>query len=232
MADQQRPTLEERLMSVEVELKQAKEWRRRATRVSFLVMGCVTALLAVVSQTVPAIGSGPLPITIQPNMTVKAPFTVVDASGNKLFQVSENGGGGAAYFYNHSGATVVSIGNSKDATGGALAVDSWDQRSTALLAANNDQTGLSFHAGGKDLAYLGTGKSPVSAQLEILNNQGAAAQLEVINETGRLVLADGADNIRVEAGTEQNGNGAVKVAGPTGKCYPGFVGIPCMIVGH
>jgi hypothetical protein len=64
------------------------------------------------------------------------------------------------------------------------------------------------------------------------NKKGSAVVLEVENDTGKLELADADDNIRVEAGTEVNGNGAVKVAGPTGKCYPGFIGIPCMIVGH
>ncbi|HXW51175.1 MAG TPA: hypothetical protein VEJ41_04230, partial [Candidatus Acidoferrales bacterium] len=69
----------------------------------------------------------------------------------------------------------------------------------------------------------------VRSILQLNNAQGAAAQLLVSNDSGKLILADAATSIRVEAGTETNGYGSVKVSGPTGKCIPA---IPCMLVGH
>lgn len=232
MADVHPETLEQRLTTLEAELQQAKErvrafedWRRRATRVCFLVMGGVVALLVFVSQTVPATGSGP--------STVKAPFTIVNASGKKLIQFIDGKGGGVMNAYDHSGAVVATIGSTTTGDGG-VSVTSGDQKSAAgLHSTNAEGPGLLFFVGKTAIAALTEGNSPgVQVVLQLSSQAGPAAQLEVNNETGKLVLSDGANNIRVEAGTEQNGNGAVKVAGPTGKCYPGFVGIPCMIVGH
>jgi hypothetical protein len=45
----------------------------------------------------------------------------------------------------------------------------------------------------------------------------------------RLLVKGSAD---IEAETEKNGDGAVKVYGPTGKCGVALAGIPCMLVGR
>lgn len=225
MADGKRPTLEERLAIVEAELKHAKEWRRQATRAFFLGVGCVAALLVVVAQTVPASG-GPSKVT--------APFIVVDSHGKKIFDVTEGSGGGVGHFYTLTEHPIAGIGAlNADEPGGFVYVKDPLQRFSAQMSSSlTVGTGFVIYHGGTPDATLAEDSSARGPYLHLDNQKGVGAELQLDNEIGKLELTDAAANIRVEAGTLPDGDGTVEVSGPTGKCYPGFVGLPCQIVGR
>jgi hypothetical protein len=234
MTEQQRLTLEERLAIVEAELKQAKDWRRRVARVFYLAVGCTAALFVVVSRTVPAIGGGPMARTIQPDMTVNAPFTVV-SHGVKIFDVTEGNGGGVAHFYTLTGRPVVGIGAAPaDEVGGYVSVyDPNVQFAAQLSSTLANGAGFTLHQGlSKLVLELGKNVHTKGPFLVLNNEKGPAVQLLVSDDTGKLILTDAALDNRVVAGTETNGDGTVQVSGPKQRCYPGFVGLPCMLVAH
>jgi hypothetical protein len=66
--------------------------------------------------------------------------------------------------------------------------------------------------------------------LGVWNQRGPIVVLGEKNGNGYLMLGDAQQTMRLEAGTEKNGDGAVKVSGPTGKCGVALAGISCMIV--
>jgi hypothetical protein len=78
---------------------------------------------------------------------------------------------------------------------------------------------------------ISLGLSPSGQPALTLVEGGAfVANLGTRAGNGFLQLADKGSVIRVEAGTEKNGDGAVKVYGPMGKCGVALAGISCMIV--
>jgi hypothetical protein len=89
---------------------------------------------------------------------------------------------------------------------------------------------LELSSGGKKVAEIAEGTARDEWGLRIWNGSGQSIGLENLRGNGHLVLADAKGISRVEAGTEQNGDGAVRVYGPTGKCIPGIAGIPCMML--
>jgi hypothetical protein len=231
MADADAETLKHRLTILEAELQQAKErvrafedWRKGLGRTCTIVASGIAAFLFLLIQIVPASGSGP--------STVKAPFTIVSASGKKLVQITDGRGGAVVSFYNNSGASVGAIGSNDDGDGGVV-MSSGDQKQAVGLQTSANGPALHIRVEPTTIVALGEGGIPgVSVGLTLNSQKGAAAQLLVSNQKGKLNLADADANIRVEAGIEENDNGAVEVAGPTGKCPGSLVGVPCMIVGH
>jgi hypothetical protein len=220
MTEQQRPTLEERLAIVEAELKQAKGWRRRATGFSFLITGGLAVILLIISQTVPA-SSGAT--------TFRAPFTVVGSSGKRIFTIVDDGGAKVTT-YSDSGILTGALYNA--GLGGALEVLDLKHQAMAFVGGYGPELSL-YKPLEKPIASLGAGNtSSVSSILQLYNAKGVAVQLMVSNQTGKLLLTDAADDVRVLAGTEENGDGTVEVSGKTGKCNTAFIGLPCQILGH
>ena len=241
MIDEPRAVSEERITNLEAQLSEALErmnsfeaWRRRSTRGWLIGIAVLLVVAVVVSQTVTArashSGSSPL--------TVEAPFTVVDTSGRTIAEIDVNGNryGGVATFYNTFGEPLAQIGISKDHSGQVSVTDA-DTHHVAMLKANVTGAMVAVTNGSDIAGLLGVGKltglSDETAPSLLLENSGkVTAALQVLKGRGNLQLIDSSGNIRVEAGTEDDGNGAVRVSGVSGKCYAGPAILPCMIVGH
>jgi hypothetical protein len=91
---------------------------------------------------------------------------------------------------------------------------------------------LQLAEAGQAIALLGVdvGGNPVFEMHGGPAGKSVIVQLgETASGNGHLVLADKTGISRVEAGTLQNGDGAVRVYGPTGACTLAIAGIPCMI---
>jgi hypothetical protein len=209
MAEQQRPTLEERLAVVEDELRRAKDWRRRATRSSLLITVGLSVVLVIISQTGPG-SSGA-------TSTFRAPFTVVGSSGKPLFTIVEAQGGANAKFYNGNAVATTLFLN-----GGAGGADfdllSTDHKTHIRLSGDGPQVWLYTSSTHPIASLTSQNSDPTEGTLQLYNKNGVAATLEASEQTGRLELTDEGLNVMVEAGTTVQGDGLVKVSGPTGKC--------------
>ncbi|HXW50764.1 MAG TPA: hypothetical protein VEJ41_02135 [Candidatus Acidoferrales bacterium] len=241
MADEAR-FLEERLTKLEEELRLANErvrefegWRRRAMRVFLLGLASVIGLAVAVSQTIAAKGNLPI-LKGEPPLTVEAPFIVVDSSGHPLARIfDEHGNGGKLNLYSTSGQDIAELGISTTGSAGVSDVAAPDKKHEAMMVADNELGswhGVSNGVTGVPIAALGEGAingSTTEPAIFLNNKKGAAVVLEVEKDTGKLQLTNAAGEIRVEAGTELNDDGAVKVSGPRGQCLPQVGGIACML---
>jgi hypothetical protein len=230
MANQQESDWEARLGRLEVELCRSKErlrlleeCRRRVIRACFVVTGGAAALLVLIGQTVPALGNGP--------STVTAPFTVMSSSGKPLFKVFDNGVGAQVSLQKDNGTSMMELGPIRSGEGATITVYSANRKLWSNFYASDSRgPGIGLYREGVLLATLAMSADGPFFQLN--NQKGPAVLLLVSKETGKLELTDKDLNLRVLAGTEINGDGTVKVSGPTQRCYPGFVGLPCMLVAH
>jgi hypothetical protein len=221
-------TLEQRLTNLEGELRKANErvralseWQRKSARGRILTTLGVTLLLLVFAWVVPT-PAAPTTFTV--------PFTVTSASTNARIVVSEHASGLGMSFYNSGGGLVLSLG--VDDQGSAIVKSRTpDGQTTATLGLNGQgEPGVTLEEGGKKVAELGPGTSSNAMGLRFWNNNKEIIGLGNKGGNGFFVLADKESVARVEAGTETNGDGAVKVFGPTGKCGVALAGISCMIV--
>jgi len=210
-------TLSARLARVEAELRGA-----RSARAWALAASCLIALLLIFTRTAPATGG---------STSFKAPFVINDSAGKELFSVEDRGAKGRGIFvYNSVGAEVANLGATKYGTGG-IAVYTPDANVKArLVISDTGMPDLEFGREHKKILEMAEGTAANEMGLRIWGPQGEAIALEVLRGRGNLQLADEASTLRVEAGTEQNGDGAVKVFGPSGKCGVALANIPCMIV--
>ena len=223
-------TLEQRLSSMESELRKATEqvralsdWRRRTARGHFLTAACVTFLLLVFGWGVPA----PAAPT-----TVAAPFTVQGRGGGRLV-IDDNslGSGLVMTFYNSAGNAVLEGGVNKDGQAGSLVAESpGGQQRVTLGLDEKHEPFIDFISANLNRAEIGWGAKAGGMGLAIFNANGEIASLGEKGGNGYLMLADAHLTTRLEAGTQTNGDGAVKVYGPTGKCGVALAGIPCMMV--
>ena len=242
MSDAMRDSLAERVTSLEAQLRRAQECidsfeasRQRLARGFAIAIASVLGVAIAVSQTV-AVKGGPTATATYQSMTVEAPLRVVDSSGHRIFSVFDNNGqGGAATFYTTAGKDVAEIGVSKQG-GGGVGVNDPDLKQEAEMWGQNAGAWFDVKKDGNLAAVFGVGVltgNEKTAALALTSATGSAlAQLQVVNGNGNLQLMDSKEDIRVEAGTEENGDGAVKVSGPEGKCYPGLAGLPCIIIAH
>jgi len=217
-------TLEQRVRNLEGELRRANErvaalveQRQRVTGARFLVVGGIMVLLMVVGLVVPTPGGAPATFT--------TPFTVQSPTSNARFVVDENTAksGLILRFYNSGGAPVIVLGVETTGIGGA----------TFQSPDGKQRTQVGVSPDGVPFVKLNDDKNTVQLDQEgvyIWNGQVDIAELGILRGNGHLLLADAKGVSRVEAGTEQNDDGAVKVYGPTGKCLPQIAGIPCMMV--
>ena len=224
MTDVSSATLEERVRNLERELRRANErvaalveQRQWVTGARFLVVGGITVLLMVVGLVVPTRGAAPATFTAP--LTVKSSTTqarlVVDQNSTKTGLVLK--------FYNASGAQVVVLGVEQSGTGAAVFQSPDGTQKT--------QVGLT--PTGEPFVRLDVPQTMVlldEVGLHIQKGQIEIADLGLMRGNGHLMLADAKGVSRVEAGTERNDDGAVKVYGPTGKCLPQIAGVPCLMV--
>jgi hypothetical protein len=68
--------------------------------------------------------------------------------------------------------------------------------------------------------------------LSVFNSKGTIASSGNLGGNGFFELSNAETTTRIEAGTEKNDFGSVKVFGPTGNCALALAGFPCMIVGR
>jgi hypothetical protein len=89
---------------------------------------------------------------------VKAPFQVVNAAGNVIFEVGETGGGGDLRIFNSTGARVVETGASTKNNNGGLSVFNSSGNSQATLTVEADGSGrLTYTVLGRKTAELASG---------------------------------------------------------------------------
>jgi hypothetical protein len=224
MTDVSSATLEQRVRNIERELRRANErvaalveQRQRVTGARFRVIGGITVVLMVVGFVVPTPGAAPATFT--------APFTVTSPTTKARFVVDENtaGTGLVLRFYNAGGAEVVDLGVETSGIGGARFQSPDGTRKAQLGVSLNGQPFLKFDDHQKTAELDPDG-------VHIWNSVVEIADLGILRGNGHLLLADAKGVSRVEAGTEENDDGAVKVYGPTGKCLPSIAGIPCRMV--
>lgn len=199
-------TLEQRLTTLERELRKANERvRALSERHGTSGRGRVFAAGGVTLLLIVFAWIVPTPAAAPTTFT--APFTVKSARTNARVVVDESGGGLGLSFFSPSGAMVLSVGLTPEGTGKVKSATPDGSIGIALGISPSGQPALTLGEAGKIVANLGTK-----------------------NGNGYLALADSGGILRLEAGTEQNGDGAVKVYGPTGKCGVALAGISCMIV--
>lgn len=218
-------TVEQRLTMLEAELEQAKErvrafedWRKQLKRASIIGAGGVAALLFVLLQIVPASGNGP---TI-----FKGPVYFENAAGRKLVSINDPNApiprpGGTVDVFNVSGAWVGRLGAS-ELGAGAVETTTPDQRMIAQMGTTPTGPVLQFVDQNKKIAELAEGTNKYGMGLRIWNDAGnEVASLETnTHQRGLLELSDESANIRVEAGTNEDGDAVVTVGGRQGKCVP------------
>lgn len=199
-------TLEQRLANLECELRKANERVRALSERRGPSSG--VPVFAAVGVTLLLIGfAGVVPTPAAAPTTFTAPFTVNSASTHARVVVDDSGGGLGMSFFNPSGTVVLSVGLTPEGTGKVKSTTPDGSIGIAMGISPTGQPALTLGEAGKIVANLGTK-----------------------NGNGDLALADKGGVLRLEAGTEQNGDGAVKVYGPTGKCGVAIAGISCMIV--
>jgi hypothetical protein len=240
MTDDAPDILEERLTKLEadlglanVRLREFEAWRRRSVRGFLFGVATIVGLATIVSRPIAANGNLPI-FKGQAPLTVEAPFMVVDSSGHPIARIKDNGNGGMLTFYSTSGQDMVEIGTTKAGDTGVVDVAAPDEKHNAVMEANN---ALGAWVGVTNEALTPVGALGVGAingtttepAIFLQNQKGPAVALRVVNDTGELQLNNAAGDIRVEAGTEKNDDGAVKVTGPRGQCLPQIAGIACMI---
>ena len=238
MSDATRGSLEERVTSLEAQLCKAQERiasfeasRQRSIRGWLAGMASVFGLAFVVAQAVTANG-----LTNPQSLTVEAPFVVVDSLGHRIFVIKNNNGeGGVAQALTTSGKNVAALGVTKQG-GGAVGVYDPGDKYAAEMFGQSSGAFLDIKKDGNFAALFGLGVltgNDNAASLALTTATGSPlAILQIEKGNGNLQLMDSKENIRVEAGTDEAGDGEVHVSGPEGKCYPGIAGVPCILLGH
>lgn len=199
-------TLEQRLTNLERELWNANE-RVRALSARHQMSARVRVFAAVGLTLLLLVFAWIVPVPAAAPTTFTAPVTVKSARTNARVVIDESGGGLGLSFFNPSGGLVLSVGLTPEGTGKIKSATADGSIGIAMGISPSGQPALTLGEGGKIVANLGTK-----------------------NGNGYFALADKGGVLRLEAGTEQNGDGAVKVYGPTGKCGVALAGISCMIV--
>jgi hypothetical protein len=228
MTDLRPLTLEERLSKMEAELQKANERlralsdeRRRTTRVQALTAAWVTFLLIVSGWFMP---------TTAAFATFSVPFTV-KGRGNEHLVVDENSAkdGLIMSFYNGANGLVLQTGVGEHSTGILTAQTSDGHSAVSLGIGQPGHPGIKFVDSGTVRAAIGWGAAG-GMQFEVDSANGMAVDLGEKRGNGYLLLADANQVARVEAGTLENGDGAVKAYGPTGKCGVALAGVSCLIL--
>lgn len=231
MADMSPITLEQRLSHMEAELRKANErvralseWRRTTARVHVLTAAGVSLLLL---NVVGAAGVG----ATQSN-TIAAPFTVTGPNSSRMVVDKNNKGTGLTLsFYNAGGGLGLIEGISTDTGAGAINVQSPDGSQAAALGLDGiGDPYVQLESSGKLVAKIGSAGTDRMGLRFWNADDNEIVGLGNKGGDGYFVLSDHRSVKRVEAGTELNGDGAVKTYGPTGKCGIALAGISCMIV--
>jgi hypothetical protein len=225
MAHPRQITLEERLSNLEAELREANQrvcalaaWRRRTS----LSVAALTCLVLVCAWVVPVPAA---------RMTSPIPFTITGSGAERLV-VDENsdGTGLMMTFYNRASRAVLTEGVSRDGSGLVIGQSPDEAERVVLGIDTQAKPAIGFVSGGQTRAKIGWGAQTNGMGFSVWNKDGLILDMGEKSGNGYLVLADAKLTTRVEAGTETNGDGAVKVYGPTGKCGVPVAGIPCMMV--
>jgi hypothetical protein len=185
-----------------------------------LTVAAVMLLLLVCAWVVP---------TPAAQQTFTAPFTVKGPnSGRVVIENNSTGTGLIMRFYNASGGLVLSKGATAEAGAGYVIATNPDGVNRVTLGVSPTRDPGIHFASQKYVAFVGSQGGHMFFAVD--SEKGNLVKLGENGGNGYLILSDAQSTSRVEAGTQKNGNGAVKVYGPTGKCGVALAGIPCMIV--
>jgi hypothetical protein len=149
-------------------------------------------------------------------------------NGRVVIENNSTGTGLIMRFYNAGGGLVLSEGPTAETGAGSLVATSPDGVNQVILGINPTGYPRILLSSEHSAAFVGSQSGHMFFAVD--NAKGNLVKLGETGGNGSLMLADAQSTSRVEAGTEKNGDGAVKVYGPTGKCGVALAGIPCMIV--